>query len=116
MRAKKGELLFGTVDSYLVWKLTDGKVHATDRTNAARTMLFNIRTMQWDKDLLDLFNIPEEMLPQVLCSGDNFGFAPVGGREIPILGVAGDQQAALFGQCCFRRERRKIRTEQGAFF
>jgi glycerol kinase len=115
VRAKKGELLFGTVDSYLVWKLTDGKVHATDRTNAARTMLFNIRTMQWDKDLLDLFNIPEEMLPQVFCSGDNFGFAPVGGREIPILGVAGDQQAALFGQCCFSAGEAKNTYGTGCF-
>ncbi|MGN1052610.1 MAG: FGGY family carbohydrate kinase, partial [Candidatus Scatosoma sp.] len=101
VRAKNGELLFGTVDSYLIWKLTGGKVHATDRTNAARTMLFNIHTLRWDEDLLRLFNIPEAMLPQVLCSGDNYGYAPVGGRQIPVLGVAGDQQAALFGQCCF---------------
>ena len=115
VRAKNGELLFGTVDSYLIWKLTGGKVHATDRTNAARTMLYNIHTLRWDEDLLRLFNIPEEMLPQVLCSGDNFGYAPVGGRQIPVLGVAGDQQAALFGQCCFSAGEAKNTYGTGCF-
>lgn len=115
VRAKNGELLFGTVDSYLIWKLTGGKVHATDRTNAARTMLFNINSMQWDEDLLRLFNIPQAMLPKVLCSGDEFGYAPVGGREIPVLGVAGDQQAALFGQCCFSAGEAKNTYGTGCF-
>lgn len=115
VRARNGELLFGTVDSYLIWKLTGGKVHATDRTNAARTMLFNINSMQWDEDLLRLFNIPEAMLPKVLCSGDEFGYAPVGGREIPVLGVAGDQQAALFGQCCFSAGEAKNTYGTGCF-
>lgn len=115
VRAKNGELLFGTVDSYLIWKLTGGKVHATDRTNAARTMLFNINSMQWDDDLLRLFNIPKAMLPKVLCSGDEFGYAPVGGRDIPILGVAGDQQAALFGQCCFSAGEAKNTYGTGCF-
>ena len=115
VRAKNGELLFGTVDSYLIWKLTGGKVHATDRTNAARTMLFNIHSMQWDDELLRLFNIPKAMLPEVLCSGDGFGYAPVGGRDIPILGVAGDQQAALFGQCCFSAGEAKNTYGTGCF-
>ncbi|MDD6994653.1 MAG: glycerol kinase GlpK [Candidatus Borkfalkiaceae bacterium] len=115
VRAKNGELLFGTVDSYLIWKLTGGKVHATDRTNAARTMLFNIHAMQWDEELLRLFNIPRAMLPKVLCSGDDFGFAPVGGREIPVFGVAGDQQAALFGQCCFSAGEAKNTYGTGCF-
>ncbi|MGN1061654.1 MAG: glycerol kinase GlpK [Candidatus Scatosoma sp.] len=115
VRAKNGELLFGTVDSYLIWKLTGGKVHATDRTNAARTMLFNIHTLRWDEDLLRLFNIPEAMLPEVLCSGDDFGYAPVSGRQIPVLGVAGDQQAALFGQCCFSAGEAKNTYGTGCF-
>ena len=100
-RAQKGELLFGTVDSYLIWKLTGGKVHATDRTNASRTMLYNIHTLCWDKELLALFDIPEEMLPTVLPSSSFFGYCTAFGTPIPICGVAGDQQAALFGQCCF---------------
>ncbi len=101
-RAERGELLFGTVDSWLIYNLTDGKVHATDPSNAARTMLFNIHTMQWDKELLELFRIPAEMLPQVLPSSGIFGYTAkhLLGGEIPISGVAGDQQAALFGQCC----------------
>ena len=99
-RAQKGELLFGTVDSYLIWKLTGGKVHATDRTNASRTMLYNIHTLCWDKELLALFDIPEEMLPTVLPSSSFFGYCTAFGTPIPICGVAGDQQAALFGQGC----------------
>ena len=102
-RARRGELLFGTVDSFLIWKLTGGKVHATDPSNAARTMLFNIHTMQWDRELLELFRIPAAMLPTVLPSSGVFGYtAPdLFGAPIPVAGVAGDQQAALFGQCCF---------------
>lgn len=114
-RAKRGELLFGTVDSYLIWKLTGGKVHATDRTNASRTMLFNIHTLDWDDELLELFNVPRETLPKVLCSGDCFGTAPVGGAEIPIGGVVGDQQAALFGQCCFDAGEAKNTYGTGCF-
>lgn len=102
-RAARGELLFGTVDSFLIYRLTEGKVHATDPSNAARTMLFNIHTMQWDEDLLRLFNIPAAMLPQVLPSSGIFGYTAPAllGASLPIAGVAGDQQAALFGQCCF---------------
>lgn len=114
-RARRGELLFGTVDSYLVWKLTGGKTHATDRTNAARTMLFNIHTLEWDEELLRLFDIPREMLPEVKSSGELYGYAPVGGMEIPIFGVAGDQQSALFGQCCFQPGEAKNTYGTGCF-
>ena len=100
-RAEKGELLFGTVDTWLVWKLTDGKVHVTDRTNASRTMLFNIDTMDWDDELLSLFGVPRSMLPEVKSSGEVYGYTNVGGVEIPIAGIAGDQQAALYGQGCY---------------
>ena len=102
-RATRGELLFGTIDSFLIYRLTGGKVHATDPSNAARTMLFNIHTMQWDEELLQLFDIPAAMLPRVLPSSGIFGYtAPeLLGASLPIAGVAGDQQAALFGQCCF---------------
>lgn len=101
-RAEKGELLFGTVDTYLMWQLSRGKIFATDYTNASRTMLFNIHTLEWDKDLLKLFGIPECMLPEVYPSGYNYGVTDETfiGREIPICGVVGDQQAALFGHLC----------------
>ncbi|HVU97588.1 MAG TPA: glycerol kinase GlpK [Puia sp.] len=103
-RAQKGELAFGTVDSWLVWKLTTGKLHITDTTNASRTLLFNIHTGQWDADLLRLFDIPAEILPEVRPSSELYGhtgsiMAP-GSVGIPIAGIAGDQQAALFGQLC----------------
>ena len=100
--AEEGHLLCGTVDTWLIWKLTEGKVFATDYTNASRTMLFNIRTLQWDHRLCDYFGIPVSMLPQVKASSDDYGSVSVLGRQIPICGVAGDQQAALFGQACFR--------------
>ncbi len=100
-RAQRGELLFGTVDTWLIWKLTGGKVHATDYTNASRTMLYNIHTLQWDEDLLKLFDIPPAMLPKVLNSSEIYGETILGNVAIPIAGVAGDQQAALFGQTCF---------------
>jgi len=102
-RAETGRLMFGTVDTYLIWKLTGGKRHVTDASNASRTLLFNIHTQQWDSALLDLFNIPMSMMPTVLDSASDFGTtdADVVGTELPIAGVAGDQQAALFGQCCF---------------
>lgn len=102
-RAERGELLFGTVDSWLVWVLTGGLVHATDVTNASRTMLYNIHEMRWDPELLDLFGIPASMMPEVRRSSGSFGMTsyPSVPAGIPITGVAGDQQAALFGQCCF---------------
>lgn len=101
-RAEAGDILFGTVDTWLIWKLTGGKVHATDYTNASRTMLFNIHTLQWDQTLLDALNIPACMLPEIKNSSDDYGVTKIGNFEIPITGVAGDQQAALFGQCCFQ--------------
>lgn len=102
-KAKNGDLLFGTVDTWLIWMLTGGKVHATDPSNAARTMLYNIHDLCWDEELLELFEIPACMLPKVLPSSGIFGYtkASLFGKEVPIAGVAGDQQAALFGQCCF---------------
>ncbi len=114
-RAEKGELLFGTVDTWLIWKLTEGKVHATDATNASRTMLFNIDTMDWDDELLSLFGIPRSMLPQIKSSGEVFGYAQIGGEEIPIAGVAGDQQAALFGQGCYQKGEGKNTYGTGCF-
>ena len=100
--AQQGHLLCGTVDTWLIWKLTEGKVFATDHTNASRTMLYNIRTLQWDSRLCDYFGIPESMLPEVKASSADFGTVSILGRDIPICGVAGDQQAALFGQACFQ--------------
>lgn len=99
-KARNGELRFGTVDSWLIWNLTGGKVHVTDVTNASRTMLFNIKTLEWDKELLDLFGIPESMLPEVRSSSEIYGTTSLLGGEIPIAGIAGDQQSALFGQMC----------------
>lgn len=102
-KAEAGDLLFGTVDTWLIWNLTKGKVHATDYTNASRTMLFNINDLCWDEELCKYFGIPMSMLPKVNCSSTIFGMTDpyVLGGEIAIAGVAGDQQAALFGQCCF---------------
>ncbi len=102
-RAKKGELLFGTVDTWLIWHLTGGKLHVTDRTNASRTMLYNIHDLTWDNDLLKMLDIPKAMLPEVKSSSEIYGYTDtlVLGGKIPIAGIAGDQQAALFGQCCF---------------
>lgn len=114
-RAEKGDLLFGTVDSWLVWKLTDGKAHVTDCTNASRTMLFNIDTMDWDDELLALFGIPRCMLPTVKSSGEIFGYTNIGGENVPIAGIAGDQQAALFGQNCFEKGEAKNTYGTGCF-
>lgn len=103
-KAENGQLLFGTVDTWLMYNLTDGKVFATDYTNASRTMLYNIEKLEWDEEILEYFNIPRAMLPEVKPSSGIFGYTTehiIGGCEIPISGVAGDQQAALFGQCCF---------------
>jgi len=102
-KAKRGELLFGTVDTWLVWKLTDGKVHVTDYTNASRTMIYNIHQLDWDNDLLFALDIPREMLPDVCSSSEIYGHTGIQGIDIPIAGIAGDQQAALFGQCCFEK-------------
>ena len=114
-RAEKGELLFGTVDTWIVWKLTNGKAHVTDGTNASRTMLFNINTMEWDDELLKLFRIPRCMLPKVKKSGEIFGYANLGGEAVPIAGIAGDQQAALFGQGCFESGEGKNTYGTGCF-
>lgn len=103
-RAEKGELLFGTIDSWLVYKLTDGKVHVTDYSNASRTMLFNINTLEWDQEALDILNIPREMLPKVVSNSEIYGLTKTYhffGSKVPIAGMAGDQQAALFGQMAF---------------
>lgn len=116
-RAERGELLFGTVDSFLIYRLTGGRVHATDPSNAARTLLFNIHTMQWDEELLNLFHVPTAMLPAVMPSCGVFGEtdASLLGAPIPVAGVAGDQQAALFGQCCFARGAVKNTYGTGGF-
>ena len=100
-KALRGEILFGTVDSWLLWKLTGGAVHATDPTNACRTMLFNIHTLDWDEELLSALDIPRAMLPQVLPSSRVYGQAEIQGVPVPIAGMAGDQQPPLFGQTCF---------------
>lgn len=99
--ASAGELLFGTIDTFLIWKLTEGKKHLTDVTNASRTMLFNITEEKWDDDLLGIFEIPKNMLPRVCDNVSNYGSTTVLGGEVTIGGVAGDQQSALIGQCCF---------------
>lgn len=116
-RAEKGELIFGTVDSYLLWKLTGGKVHRTDATNASRTMMFNIHTQEWDNTLLELFGVPRNMLPEVMDSADDFGDTDPSlfGASIPVLGIAGDQQAALFGQTCFKPGMAKSTYGTGCF-
>ena len=114
-QAQKGEILFGTVDSWLVWKLTEGRAHVTDRTTASRTMLYNIETLEWDRYLLDMLQIPPDILPEVKDSAALFGYANVGGVQIPITGIAGDQQAALFGQCCFEAGQAKNTYGTGCF-
>lgn len=116
-RAERGELLFGTVDTWLIYNLTKGAVHVTDYTNASRTMIFDIHKLCWDKELLSLLKIPESMLPEVKPSSHIYGYtdASVLGGEIPIAGIAGDQQAALFGQCCFKRGQVKNTYGTGCF-
>lgn len=116
-RAERGELLFGTVDSWLIWNLTKGAVHTTDYTNASRTMLFNIHTLEWDEELLSMLRIPRRMLPEVKPSGTVFGEsdASIFGAPVPIAGAAGDQQAALFGQCCFQPGQVKNTYGTGCF-
>ena len=114
-RALAGELLFGTIDSYLIWKLSGGKSHKTDVTNASRTMLFNIEEQKWDEDLLNLFEIPRSMLPAVCDNVFDFGTTSVLGGEVSIGGVAGDQQAALIGQCCVKPGEVKSTYGTGCF-
>lgn len=115
--AQKGDLLFGTIDTWLVWKLTNGEVFVTDHTNASRTMLYNIHDLCWDKEILSVFNIPESMLPEVKPSSCVYGYTNEGllGGQIPISGIAGDQQAALFGQCCFEPGEAKNTYGTGCF-
>ena len=114
-RAEKGEILFGTVDSWLIWKMTGGAVHVTDYTNASRTMLYNIRTLCWDQHILDILGIPACMLPEVRNSSEIYGTANLSGVPVPIAGVAGDQQAALFGQTCFDKGDAKNTYGTGCF-
>ncbi len=116
-RAEKGELVFGTVDTWLIWNLTKGAVHVTDYTNASRTMLFDIHSLCWDEEILAWFGIPVSMLPEVKASSCIFGETDslVFGRPIPIVGAAGDQQAALFGQCCFEQGEAKNTYGTGCF-
>lgn len=116
-RAEKGELLFGTVDTYLLWKLTGGKIHATDITNASRTLLFNIHQQTWDEDILSAFNIPKCILPTVLDNAANFGETDptLFGKKILIAGMAGDQQAATIGQTCFNHGETKVTFGTGGF-
>ena len=114
---KKNELLFGTIDSFLIWKLTNGKIHATDATNASRTMLFNITSNKWDKDILKIFKLNEKILPTVKNSADDFGFTSekIVGQKIRISAVLGDQQAAAIGQACFEKGSVKSTYGTGAF-
>ncbi|WP_058486755.1 glycerol kinase GlpK [Defluviitalea phaphyphila] len=117
-KAKKGELLFGTIDTWLIWNLTRGEVHVTEYSNASRTMLFNIETLTWDDKILKILDIPKEMLPEVKDSSEIYGYTHekiFGGARIPIAGAAGDQQAALFGQSCFLEGMAKNTYGTGAF-
>ncbi len=114
-RAEEGKLLFGTVDSWLVWRLTNGAVHATDPTNASRTMLYNIKDLRWDEKICKKLDIPMSMLPQVRSSSEVYGTVNIQGVEVPIAGIAGDQQAALFGQTCFEPGEAKNTYGTGCF-
>lgn len=117
-KARRGELLFGTIDSWLIWKLSGGKAHVTDVTNASRTLMYNIHKLQWDEDLLNMLNIPRSMLPEVRSSSEEYAKTAsyhFFGQEVPIAGVAGDQQAALFGQTCFESGMAKNTYGTGCF-
>lgn len=117
-KAERGELLFGTVDTWLVWKLTNGRVHVTDYTNASRTMLYNIKELKWDEKILNILQIPKSMLPEVKNSSEVYGHTNLGGNggiRVPIAGIAGDQQAALFGQACFEKGSAKNTYGTGCF-
>ena len=117
-KAEQGKLLFGTIDTWLVWKLSGGKAHVTDYSNASRTMMFNIHTLEWDQELLDLLTVPKSMLPEVRPSSEIYAKTdPVHffGQEVPIAGIAGDQQAALFGQACYSEGMAKNTYGTGCF-
>ncbi|GJM33232.1 MAG: glycerol kinase 2 [Saprospiraceae bacterium] len=116
-KAEKGELLFGTIDSWLVWKLTGGATHITDYSNASRTLMFNIHELQWDEKMLKLLNVPEAILPKVKASSEIYGhtLSELFGGEIPVAGIAGDQQAALFGQACYEKGMAKNTYGTGCF-
>ena len=113
--AERGEILFGTVDTWLIWKLTDGRIHVTDATNASRTMLYDIEKGGWDEKLLEILNIPSSILPQICSSSEVYGYMDIMGASVPICGIAGDQQAALFGQCCFEDGQAKNTYGTGCF-
>lgn len=113
--AERGEILFGTVDTWLIWKLTDGRIHVTDATNASRTMLYDIEKGVWDEKLLELLNIPSSILPEICSSSEVYGYMDIMGASVPICGIAGDQQAALFGQCCFEDGQAKNTYGTGCF-
>ena len=114
-RAERGELAFGTIDTWLLWKLTEGRVHATDYSNASRTMLFNIKTLEWDDELCEKFQAPKSLLPNALPSSAEYGYTTLFGGKIPITGIAGDQQSALFGQGCFEAGMAKNTYGTGCF-
>ena len=114
-KANNGDLLFGTIDTWLIWHLTQGKVHATDYSNASRTLIYNIKSLEWDTKMCEVLNIPKSMLPQVKPSSGLFGYYSLDGVDIPIAGVAGDQQAALFGQSCFEKGMAKNTYGTGCF-
>ncbi len=114
-KAQRGELLFGTVDTWLIWKMTEGAVHVTDYTNASRTMLFDINRLCWDEKILEELDIPKSMLPEVKSSSEIYGTVNIQGVEVPICGIAGDQQAALFGQACFHKGDAKNTYGTGCF-
>ena len=114
-RAQNGELLFGNIDTWLLWKLTNGQVHITDRTNASRTMLYDLKKGCWDTKLTDYFGITEVMLPEVRSSSEIYAYINIMGADIPVSGIAGDQQAALFGQGCFSQGQAKTTYGTGCF-
>lgn len=113
--AEKGDALFGTMDTWCAWNLSGGKIHATDVSNASRTMLMNLHTLDWDDELLAAFNIPRAMLPQIKPSSGSFGVVNIGGRDVPLTGILGDQQAALFGQACYNAGEAKNTYGTGCF-
>ena len=113
--AKRGDLLFGTVDTWLIWKLTEGRIHVTDATNASRTMLYNIEKGVWDEKILEILDIPSNILPEIRSSSEIYDYIDIMGSTVPICGIAGDQQAALFGQCCFEEGQAKNTYGTGCF-
>ncbi len=113
--AENGDILFGTVDTWLIWKLTEGRIHVTDATNASRTMLYDIEKGIWDETLLEIFDIPASILPRICSSSEIYGHVDIMGASVPICGIAGDQQAALFGQCCFEEGQAKNTYGTGCF-